>query len=108
MSDNSRTAALVEYLADRRLVFIKGIPPKTEDGTLLAWTGGCNALVCCWNGKHLTKWGGGDIVLADVLCWMRLPHPSIWPEVSLRLPSVPVSDLYSANDHALKTWQDKR
>ena len=52
----SGNAMVISYLAQRGLVFINGIPPQSEDGTLLIWTGGCNALVARWHKNELLRW----------------------------------------------------
>ena len=73
---------IVTFLAHRGLAFIKGFPPESETGALLVWTGGCNALVARWQGGKLLQWDDIEpIDVEEIFCWMRLPHPSIWPMI---------------------------
>lgn len=107
---NERMADLTR-LARCRLVFIEGVPPQSEDGTLLIYRGGCNAVAGYWhNGKLIDKATRRPMTLEDVDSWMRMPHPSIWPTVSKPPPAIPETDLYSQIFHAFlgTAMADKR
>lgn len=102
------TNSLIGFLAQRGLAFIEGIPPMTEDGTLLVWNGGCNALVVRWDKNELITWDDlMPLVQSDIVCWMRLPHPSIWPMVKTPAMLIPERDLYSANADVLTTFEEQ-
>lgn len=105
-AETPANGTLIDYLAARGLVFILGIPPKSEDGTLLIWEGGCNARVAHWEGNKLIQWDDSEpIEINDIHSWMRLPHPSIWPFVAAPTELLPEADLYSAKTDVLTAFE---
>jgi hypothetical protein len=99
---------LIEWLAKCGLVFIPGSPPATEEGSLLVWTGGCNAVIAYRNGNGLwinTAKGEAIVPADEIICWMRLPHPSIWPELDIPPGELFAErDLYAAGADVLGRW----
>jgi hypothetical protein len=96
---------ILDRLAHCGLLFMAGEPPKTEDGVLILWTGGCNAVLGMWDERQ-GAWVGfpNRKPLVDefteqpdtIHCWMRLPHPSFWPEIQPPTQLIEERALYSA------------
>jgi hypothetical protein len=99
------TSDIIKYLAERGLIFIQGAPPLSEDRTFLVWTGGCNALVAHWEDGRMVPWDGEAAIPTDSIdYWMRMPHPSIWPDAPMPSSMVAERALYSAATDVIKAW----
>jgi hypothetical protein len=105
--------SLVGWLAKCGLVFLPGPPPETEEGSLLLWTGGCDAVIA-YRDPPSGVWieatyRGAVVPSSKIVCWMRLPHPSIWPELTVEPTSlIPESDLYAAGMDVIARWNLER
>ncbi|WP_188261997.1 hypothetical protein [Azospirillum tabaci] len=94
---------IIDFLARCGLVFIKGEPPANEDNVLLLWTGGCNAITALRKGGEWLQFPSLQPLSEDekIHCWMRMPHPSIWPEVRLPANMFSEHDLYRMEEGAI-------
>ncbi|MHA7064063.1 hypothetical protein [Azospirillum argentinense] len=94
---------IINFLARCGLVFIKGEPPADEDNAILLWTGGCNAIAAFRkDGEWLQFPSLQPLDEGErIHCWMRMPHPSIWPEVRLPANMFSEHDLYRMADSAI-------
>ncbi|NUB13041.1 hypothetical protein GAY28_10135 [Azospirillum brasilense] len=97
------TTNIINFLARCGLVFIKGEPPANEDNVILLWTGGCNAIAAFRkNGEWLQFPSSQPLDEEErIHCWMRMPHPSIWPEVKLPANMFSEPDLYRMAEGAI-------
>lgn len=91
---------MLNMLAQTALVFLQGTPPEAETGTLLVWTGGCDAVLVRRVRGRLLLWDGKVLDPASIDYWMRLPHPTIWPTAPAPDELVPMEWLYSS------AWED--
>lgn len=95
--------SIINFLARCGLVFIKGEPPATEDNVVLLWTGGCTAITAFrkdgeWlHCPSLQPLEEGE----KIHCWMRMPHPSVWPEVKFPPNMFSEPDLYRMAESAI-------
>lgn len=98
--------AVVDHLAEHGMLYMRGEPPRDQsEGHILVWWGGCNATIMYWADRE------EDWVIAETGCplrygpyymqpsegwvWMRLPHPSFWPEIDRPTNLVPTRDLFN-------------
>lgn len=70
---------ILDHLAKCGLLYSTAPIPEEEDGPILWWDGGCDAVVAVRdrNGTWVAAWDARE--LEPLYCWMRLPHPTIWP-----------------------------
>lgn len=100
-----------EALKRAGFLFMNGSPPQSEDGGLIVWDGDCGCRAAMWRDGQLVTmdWSTPDRVAPQsapldpsaIICWMRLPHPSIWPEIAAQRLQAQ-NDLFDGPDYASK------
>lgn len=101
-----------EALKRAGFLFMKGAPPQTEDGSLIIWDGDCACRAVQWQDGRLVclDWSTPDRAViqnapldpAGIICWMRMPHPSIWPEVFAQPDLASELELFHNGDYRAK------